>query len=213
MPRPYRANQIFPRLAQIAVYNFSRRGFMPAITNKHRRSIRLKDYDYSQMGAYFVTICTHKRECLFGEIHQDAMVLNELGKIAHTNWMATPDHFAHVELDAFVVMPNHVHGILLFQFERDLQKPNSPTPLKKESCLVGAETGSLGAVVGSYKASVTKRVNLILNQQAQVIWQRNYFERVIRNKQELLAIRTYIQNNPLKWQLDADYFEPKAQSG
>lgn len=172
-------------------------------STKHRRSIRLKDYDYSQMGAYFVTIYAHKRECLFGEISQDVMILNEIGNVARSNWIAIPEHFAHVDLDAFVVMPNHVHGILLFEFDNSRQKRSSQ-PLAKQNPIIGAKSGSLGAVVGSYKASVTKQVNQIFNQQPQHVWQRNYYERIIRNERELLAIRTYIENNSLKWQLDTE---------
>lgn len=179
-------------------------------STKHRRSIRLKDYDYSQIGAYFVTICANNRECLFGEISQDMMILNEIGKLAHSNWLAIPEHFAHVDLDAFVVMPNHVHGILLFEFENSHQKPSSQ-PITKQSLLVGAKSGSLGAVIGSYKASVTKQVNQIFNQQSQQVWQRNYYEHIIRNERELLAVRKYIEDNPLKWQLDIEYFNTAAK--
>ena len=78
----------------------------------HRRSIRLQGYDYSSPGAYFVTMCTHNRECLFGEIANGKMRLNELGKIASQCWLAIPDHFPHARLGAFVIMPNHVHGII-----------------------------------------------------------------------------------------------------
>lgn len=202
MPRPYCASPIFHRLVEAAAYNFRRRIFMNAIAERHRKSIRLKNYDYSQMGAYFVTICTHNRACLFGNISDDAMNLNKLGEIANSNWQAIPNHFAHVSLDAFVVMPNHVHGILLFYFDNNSQKTvDSVLGITERS---GAKSGSLGAVVASYKSSVSKQINMILGQSAQSVWQRNYYERVIRNERELLAVRKYIEDNPLQWQLDAD---------
>jgi putative transposase len=102
----------------------------------HRRTIRLQGYDYSQVGAYFITICTHNRECLFGTITDGEMILNEYGRIVQQCWLEIPDHFPHAELDGFMVMPNHVHGIVVITDRVGAthasplhQMPNHKTPL------------------------------------------------------------------------------------
>jgi len=135
----------------------------------HRRSIRLKEYDYSQAGLYFITICTQNRECLFGDVKNGMVELSHIGKIAHNIWYEIPQHFGHVELDEFVLMPNHLHGIIVIRF---------------------------------YKARTTRLVrDKGFNY---FVWQRNYYEHIIRNEDELNKIREYIQNNLLKWHLDRE---------
>lgn len=166
----------------------------------HRRSIRIKEYDYTSPGAYFVTLVTYQRDCLFGEIRDAKMALNDLGSIADECWRAISEHFPFVELDAYVIMPNHVHGIIVIResvgarhvcpsgYASPQQPPRGPAPR------------SLGAIVGSFKSAVTKRIGRELN--ATGIWQRNYYEHIIRNEKDLQRITDYIEMNPLRWNED-----------
>ncbi|MBE0682357.1 MAG: transposase [Anaerolineales bacterium] len=143
----------------------------------HRRSIRLKGYDYAQAGAYYVTIVAWRRDFLFGEVVNGEMILNEHGLIADGCWREIPKHFPHVELGAYVVMPNHVHAIIVINpmGENRIATNTSQSvgarhasPLRPR----GASSGSLGAIVGSFKSAVTKRIGRELNETG--IWQRNY---------------------------------------
>lgn len=167
----------------------------------HRRSIRLKGYDYTQPGAYYITLCTQARQCLFGDVVAGKMRLNSLGAIAFNYWQAIPDHFAHIQLDVFVVMPNHLHGILVI---RD-------TPIKVQPACNPTEKfgkpvpGSIPTVIRSYKAAVTKQINLICNTKyTSLIWQRNFYEHINRDEQSLEMIRRYITENPWRWADDPE---------
>jgi putative transposase len=133
----------------------------------HRRSIRLKEYDYTQAGGYFVTIVTYHRDCLFGEIMGEEMRLNEFGKIADECWRAIPNHFPNVELGAFVVMPNHMQGIIVIT-DGTGTIYRAPTPEQFQRPV----TGSIATIVRTYKAAVTRRIGR--EQNATGIWQRNY---------------------------------------
>jgi putative transposase len=165
----------------------------------HRRSIRLKGYDYTQPGAYYITLCTKARQCLFGDVVKGEMRLNSLGYIAFTCWQAIPNHFSHVELDAFVIMPNHLHGILVI---RDtLVGATHASPLHN---LCGPAPKSVGAIVGSYKSAVSKHINAICNTKGNSIWQRNYYEHINRNDESLHNIRQYILENPWRWAGDPE---------
>ncbi len=161
----------------------------------HRRSIRLKGYDYSQEGAYFVTIVTWRRDFLFGEIVNGEMILNEHGQIADECWREIPNHFPHVELGAYVIMPNHMHGIILIN---DDVGARHASPLQKTPN--GVSKGSLGAIIGSYKSAVTRLIGRELNETG--IWQRNYYEHIIRNDNDLQNKTDYIEANPLLWEQD-----------
>lgn len=167
--------------------------------NRHRRrSIRLKGHDYSQAGAYFVTVCTQHQACLFGDVAHGEMWLNAAGRAVKQCWADMTRHFPHVELDEFVVMPNHVHGIVVIvdtvgaMHASPLPYPASP---KKRS---------IGAVVGSFKSAVTKHLNELRNTPGTSIWQRNYYEHVIRDDSSLGRIREYIMQNPLQWEYDRE---------
>ena len=151
----------------------------------HRKSIRLKGYDYSQAGAYYVTIMTYQRDCLFGEIVNAEMVLNDLGKIVDECWHAIPEYFPVVELGAHVSMPNHVHGIIMIRNDESTTVgATHASPLRiPNSHPRGVSPGSLGAIVGSFKSAVTKRIGRELN--ATGIWQRNYYEHIIRDEKDL----------------------------
>ena len=182
----------------------------------HRRSIRMQGYDYTQPGAYFVTICTHSHACLF-----DDPVLR---RVVETYWRAIPRQARHVALDAWVVMPNHLHGILIiqdpapsvgarhsvhvlpFMQEHANRAKNAvtPEPSGNASPPHGAPPGSLGAIVGTFKAVTARRINSIRHTTGANVWQRNYYEHVVRNEQALQRIREYIGNNPLRWDLDIE---------
>jgi putative transposase len=170
----------------------------------HRRSIRLKGYDYSEAGAYYVTIVTYHRDLLFGEIVNEEMILNELGKIADECWRAIPDHFPFVELGTYVIMPNHVHGIIVI---RNIESSSnvgathaSPLHIQNSSPQGAASPHSLGTIVGSFKSAVTKRIGRELN--ATGIWQRNYYEHIIRDEKDLQNKTDYINANPMLWEED-----------
>ena len=164
----------------------------------HRHSIRLPAYDYSQEGMYFITICTHRRECLFGEVVNGEMRLNEYGKIVAEEWLNTVRVRANVELHEFVVMPNHFHAVLeIVGASRRL----APTDTRKRHAPV---SGSLGAIMSQFKSIVTKRINTLRGTPAMPVWQRNYWEHIIRNENELKRICEYIINNPIHWETDVE---------
>ncbi|MDQ3995006.1 MAG: transposase [Actinomycetota bacterium] len=147
------------------------------MTGSRRRSLRLKEYDYSTAGAYFVTICTRQRTCVFGEVEDDAMRLNRTGRIVERCWSAIPRHSTSADLDAYVIMPNHLHGILWFAGAGYIR----PLPV----------------VIGTFKAAVSRTVGYS-------VWQRSYHERVIRDECELAVKRQYIADNPMKWAVDRE---------
>lgn len=179
----------------------------------HRRSIRLKDYDYTQAGAYFITICTHQRENIFGEIINGEMKLSKFGLVAKQQWEKLPKRFPNVELGVFVIMPNHGHGIIEI-FEREVQGRDTADrfndKVNESSRRVPTErfqkpvVGSIPTIIRSYKSAVAYRINLMRNGNDANVWQRNYYEHVIRNEKELEIITKYIEYNPMNWQLDQD---------
>lgn len=167
----------------------------------HRHSIRLKGYDYSQAGAYFITICTQNRKCLFGEIVNAEMLLNDAGKMVEKWWYELKNKFPNMELDQYVVMPNHFHGIIQIIVGADLRVcPDNS----------GEHTGSpLHRMVQWFKTITTNEYihNVKINNWQPFegkLWQRNYYEHIIRNENELNHIREYIINNPLQWQFDRE---------
>ena len=186
----------------------------------HRRSIRLKGYDYAQVGLYFITICTKNREFLFGNIANGEMMLNDAGKIANECWLEIPNHFPNVFLHEFVVMPNHIHGIVELisvgaeNFPTNIRnfppnitnggndvrandgndvRANNDSPLRSPS-------KTIGSVVRGYKIGVTKWMRL--NTNVYDVWQRNYWEHIIRNENDYHRIAEYIINNPKQWDND-----------
>ena len=169
--------------------------FDPAI--HHRRSIRLKDYDYSQPGAYFVTVCTHGRECALGEVLDDAVILNYSGLIVQECWEQLPDHYFHVDLDAFVVMPNHVRGIIVFNDRHIVGAGLRPAP-------TWTKRHGLPEIVRAFKAFSSRRINESRQRPGGPVWQRGYYEHVIRNDRSWEAIREYIESNPSRWEHDPD---------
>jgi putative transposase len=172
----------------------------------HRRSIRLKGYDYAQAGAYFVTIVTWHRECLFGEIQNGEIKLNQRGEIVQREWLNLPERLSYVELGTSVVMPNHFHGIL-FIHERvgatRLDKMrNQPENSAGSPLPNGPKPASLGAIIAQFKSNATKRIWKIPELKNIHIWQRNYYEHVIRDKKDLKNKADYIEANPMLWHQD-----------
>jgi putative transposase len=179
---------------------------MTLFNNKFRiESTRLKGYDYSQPGEYFVTINTKNHECLFGAVIEEGMRLSPVGKIAKNCWEEIPKHFHNVELDEFVIMPNHVHGIIIINGQcRDVASR------RDVACNVSTEKmgwkspkrGSLGAIIRSYKSAVS---NLCHEKDFDNFhWQPRFYEHIIRGEKNLQNIRAYIVNNPIKWLSDKE---------
>jgi REP element-mobilizing transposase RayT len=177
-----------------------------------RRSIRLPYYDYTQGGGYFVTICSEDRRCVLGDVRSEQVQLSQLGRIALACWLEIPSHFPDIILDEFVIMPNHVHGILVLR--ADVGVPNNPrsnvgaqnfAPVADEVRIFHVLPNSLGSIIRSYKAAVTQNWRKQRPQLSGSIWQRNYHEHVIRDERDLLKKREYIINNPMKWELDEYY--------
>jgi REP element-mobilizing transposase RayT len=246
---------------------------MPYNSNiHHRRSIRLKRYDYTQRGAYFVTICTHQRNCLFGEIVDGEIKLNTNGEIARGSWLSIPRDFKNVELDEFVIMPNHLHGIIIIESSevagealanqdfsqsfsevvgealanqdfsqsfsevagealanqdfsqlfsevvgealanQDFSKQQNlssqcfaPTVHTGETVKInGTKPQSLAAITQNYKSVSTRQINRMNKAKGNVIWQRNYYEHIIRNEEALNNILEYVVNNPINWVKDQE---------
>jgi putative transposase len=157
-----------------------------------------------------VTICTRERECLFGHVMNGEMRLNDAGQIARRCWEGILDHFPFIELDSFVIMPNHVHGIIVIRcrgeasdFHATVNASKGTTdasPLRQRPN--STQPGSSSAIVQNFKSICTRKTNAARGAPGAPIWQRNYHEHVIRNEAELMAIREYIQNNPARWDED-----------
>ena len=208
----------------------------------HRRFIRLKGYDYSSPGAYFVTTVTHKRECLFGEIVEGSMHLSKMGVIVQQVWLESPNRYFHVVLDAFCIMPNHIHGIIILtdtlgrggselqrpsvtdqireksKIESDapqtrpyIQRPSVTDQIREESKIESNAPQTrpytrhgIPEIIRAVKSFSARRINRFRGISGVPVWQRNYYERIIRNENELNTIRRYILYNPLQWKLDGE---------
>ncbi|GAB4530186.1 MAG: transposase [Pleurocapsa sp.] len=183
----------------------------------HRKSIRLKGYDYSQAGYYFVTICCDRRQCLFGDILNGAMQLNQYGEIVAETYQWLSQRYPYLILDEWIIMPNHFHGIMIIAdtFRRGGSRiaptiETASTLTRKDVILTDKnlpinpelKRKSLGRLIGAFKTVSTKKINLISNTPGKKVWQRNYYEHIIRNEKALNNIRQYIINNPLSWHKD-----------
>ena len=213
------------------------RNFNPEI--HHRRSIRIPDYNYSRPGFYFITLCCSYREYLFGEIKDNIMILNDFGRIAYDEWIQSAKIRSEIELDEFVVMPNHFHAIVLINIDgrkvnnsgrgdrpvaptdsnnpvtpTDSNNPVAPTdwaqnqlgdPPVAPTRPTGPKSKSIGSLMAGYKSSVTKKINQLRHKPGEPVWQRNYFEHIIRDEKSLAQIRQYILDNPENWGKDEFY--------
>lgn len=185
----------------------------------HRHTIRLQGYDYSQPGAYFVTLCTQNRECVLGEIVDNRINCSAAGQIAHDFWAQVAAHFSQVDIPSFVIMPNHVHAMIVII---DIPPATNGVVWKPRPCF-GNPSGrgvvstpgpgqgdpaptvgkpDLGHIVAFYKYQTTKRINALRVNPGCRFWQRNYFEHIVRNDDEYRQIVEYIQTNPLRWESD-----------
>lgn len=168
-----------------------------------RRSPRMQGYDYNQSGAYFVTICAQYRQCIFGQIIDGEMQLNGISEIVVEWWNRIPQHYPFVEIDDFVIMPNHIHGIISWNID-----VGTGSPRPKKNPIVGTgiprpkDAPNLGKIVGYFKYQSTKYINQLNNTPGKRIWQSRYHDHIIRDEPDLLRLREYIQNNPKKWELD-----------
>lgn len=197
-----------------------------------RKSIRLPGYDYSFPGAYFITITTFQRQNLFGLVNQGSMVLNLAGEIVRREWKRSAEIRKEIFLDEFVVMPNHIHAIVWIlesDVDRGLQSerqeevlildfnlpknrlieklPISPTAyveMTDTSIATGPRKKSVGALIAGFKSACTVRVNQLDQRTGRKLWQRNYYERIIRDQNELDNIRQYILENPINWDADSE---------
>jgi REP element-mobilizing transposase RayT len=184
-----------------------------------KKSLRLEGYDYSKEGAYFITITSVDHKCLFGNVIEGKNGLSNYGRIVHDEWLKSSKVRSEIELfeDEFVVMPNHIHGIVWVipgRRQENVIKKSSPPLVRATGRLPihnagryepGPSSKSLSAFVAGYKSAVTKKINIIRGTPGKSVWMRNYHDRVIRNERELKAIRVYINGNPLKWELDRYY--------
>jgi REP element-mobilizing transposase RayT len=195
----------------------------------HRQSIRLKGYDYSQAGMYFVTICCHEMKWHFGSIENQNMILNDFGKIAVNEWLKLSERYPNVLLDVFQIMPNHIHGIIVISVgatlavaqnavaqnavaqnvnDRNANVPNEYAGVNNRAGASPAPT--VGNIVGAYKSLVVNKcleIYKMRNEYMGNLWQRNYWEHIIRNDQSYQYIANYIVNNPENWKNDRFYTE------
>ena len=190
----------------------------------HRRSIRLRNYDYSQPGAYFVTICTYQKQPWFGEIKNGQMYLNQLGKIVADEWLKTCKIRPNFQLDEWVIMPNHFHGIVIINdYSGDNQSLGNGQSasrfrrtqfdqLTDHDAPPQQKPNSLSSCIAGFKSAVTKRINLLRQNTDTPIWQRNYYESILRDEKYLAVVREYIINNPKNWPNDRDYLPIDQQS-
>ena len=202
---------------------------MPYDPDKHhRRSIRLPGYDYSSAGLYFLTLCCYQRQHLFGDIIDGTMHLNALGQIVAEEWLKTPFIRPNFALDAWVVMPNHLHGIIIIHnspvraHSSAPQPPGPQSPVRAHSSApqpqspvrahssapqppqsIQRPAQSIPSFVAGFKAAATKRINLHRRAPGTPVWQRNYYEHIIRNELALEGIQGYIHNNPRTWPQDS----------
>jgi len=181
----------------------------------HRRTIRIPGYDYSLPGGYYVTIVIHGREHLLGKIVDGNMKLDRFGRIVHNTWFDLPGHYPHIELDAFVIMPNHVHGIIFLNENRRggsldegdggrndpnwASKSHAPQPQTRPYT-----PHPLSEIVRAFKSFSARRINLLRRTTSQPVWQRNYYEHVIRDNTDYMSKRDYILNNPSNWDTDEE---------
>jgi putative transposase len=205
--------------------------FNPSI--HHRRSVRLSGYDYAAPGAYFITIDTHRAMCLFGEIVDGVMRLNDYGEIARAEWLKTPSIRSEIALDEFQIMPNHFHVIVIIMDCGDSIGAHGNAPINMDGVIpVGAHGNapgdaamdlnggnsirahsraplrrsarSLGSLIGGFKTVVTIRINQFRRTPGAELWQRNYYEHIIRSEDELSRTRKYMRDNPLQWETDRE---------
>ena len=180
----------------------------------HRRSIRLKGYDYSQKGLYFVTICTQKRECLFGKIIDNVMILNIAGEMVNKIWLEIPQIFPKIKSHEYIIMPNHFHAIIEIVGADSISAQHADSISAQHANSISAQHAdhmvSLPRIIQTFKRYTTVEYIKLVKQNLlppfeKRIWQRNYYEHIIRDEKSFKIISEYIINNPLKWNKDKYY--------
>ena len=166
-----------------------------------RRATRLRDHDYSAPCAYFVTMCTQNRLLLFGRVIGDKMAANRLGSIVEDCWTRLPDHYDNVSLDAFILMPNHVHGVINIEDKPTVVGAGFKPAL---AAALASKLSGVPEIVRAFKTFSARRINEMRASPGTPVWQRGYYDHVIRTESELDRVRTYIVDNPRKWSEDAD---------
>ena len=173
---------------------------------EHRHQLRrLRGYDYSRAGAYFITACTHGRANLFGKIVRHEMRLNIYGRMVQEVWNGLPGHYPHVALDAFVIMPNHIHGIVILSVGAGLKPAPTPKP-------ASTPRHGLPEIVRAFKTFSAQQINRLRHTPGIPVWQRNYYEHIIRNNAALNRIRQYVKANPAHWEKDRENPTRKSQN-
>jgi len=156
----------------------------------HRRRLRLKDYDYGNPSAYFITICSHKRVCLFGGVREGMMAVNYFGEVVAETWREQMKTTQDTETDEWIVMPNHFHAIVVIEAEQGGSRAAPTRPLPR--------------IINAFKTVSAKRINQIHGSVGEPVWQRSYYEHIVRTEGELERIRDYIRENPAKWDDDPE---------
>jgi putative transposase len=193
MPRPYVAQKLI-RMDENGMYH-------------NRKSNRLPCYDYATPGAYFITIVSYRRLPIFGEIISGEIQLSQIGEIVEGCWVDIPLHFTDASIDAYVIMPNHLHGIVKINEKRNVGATHASPILTKgqDSIPIGPPPQSLSAIIGSLKSAATKGIHRAGLMKNQSIWPRNYYEHVIRDDKDYQRIVEYIQFNPINWEDDQEF--------
>lgn len=186
---------------------------MVSVGTRRRSHMRLTGFDYSQAGAYFVTVCAQGRKSLFGNVVKDKIELNKFGGLVQRGWEDLPCKYSSIKLDRFVVMPNHIHGIIIIV---GAGLPRPVDPLTDEG---GGETPplqnqpSLSRIIGYFKYQSAKKINELRATPGDKVWQRSFYEHVIRDDESLNRIREYIATNPRRWNLDRENPEAHGKDG
>ena len=168
-----------------------------------RRSMRLEGYDYSRESAYFVTLCTSDRRCFLGSITEACPDLSGEGSVVNDCWVEIPKHSVSVEIDEFIVMPNHLHGVLFLGAKETAVGATHASPASRRR--------TLGTVIGAFKSASARRINELRGTPGAAVWQRNYYEHVIRSEESLERIREYIVTNPERWAEDPENPEKRGR--
>jgi REP element-mobilizing transposase RayT len=164
------------------------------IDRPERKILRLKGYDYSSPGSYFVTTCTQYREKLFGEVRDEKMFLSDAGKVVQICWQEIPEHYPGVHVDAFVVMPDHVHGIIAIGAGAIHESPRT-----EDSDAQVRRRMLIPLIIGRFKQNSAKLINKMRRVSGVAVWERSYYESIIRDQKSLFRIRAYILRNPECW--------------
>jgi putative transposase len=167
---------------------------------QNRQPNRLRGYNYSQNGFYFVTICTQNHAEWFGRIRNGEMELNRYGETARNKWLEIPRHFENIRLDEFVIMPNHIHGIIVIENDTIMvgNRHACSLPIKRQY-------QTIPIVIGSYKSAATREINMVIIQNKNNFhWQKSFYDHIIRNESSLNRIREYINGNPRRWDMDIE---------